>query len=188
MKTIHIMRSMLIGLLAMCLSGSAAMAQENPATGSDGAAQGMCGTQEIVPEKCTCCCCKATGMATGTGTVVGTDTCAGTSIGAGASTEATEGSPTPSQETLGSMRGEIDHIDSLLIELLAQRMDVCLRVGRYKKAAGLEAVQPARYQSLMDSHAAQGEQRGLDPSYVRQIFELIHDESVRQQKIILGTE
>ena len=88
---------------------------------------------------------------------------------------------------LTSMRKEIDALDDRLMETVIQRMKVCRQVGEYKKEHSMPALQSARFQEILDKRCAQGESEGLDGEFVKKMYELIHDESVRQQNIILGT-
>ncbi len=90
-------------------------------------------------------------------------------------------------DSLTEMRQQIDSIDSQLIDLLARRMQVCLAVGEYKKRNGISVVQKNRYHEILEKRSRQGVDKGLDPTYVKNIMNLIHDESVlRQEKLLPG--
>ncbi|MDE6098767.1 MAG: bifunctional 3-deoxy-7-phosphoheptulonate synthase/chorismate mutase type II [Muribaculaceae bacterium] len=84
-------------------------------------------------------------------------------------------------ESLSQMRGEIDAIDSEIINLLARRMDVARRIGDYKRAQGLPVIQSERYSQLIDQRTAQACALNLDDAFIRGILEAIHEESVRLQ-------
>jgi chorismate mutase len=47
-------------------------------------------------------------------------------------------------------------------------------------------VQTSRYSEILDKRGAQGSLCGIDTHCTRQIFEAIHEESVRQQMEILN--
>ena len=79
------------------------------------------------------------------------------------------------------LREQIDTIDNDLMELLAKRMRVCREIGQYKKEHGLTILQTNRYNEILDKRSAQGSLTGLGEEFVKKIFELIHEESVRQQ-------
>lgn len=77
---------------------------------------------------------------------------------------------------------QIDSIDNEIIDLLAKRMKVCLVVGQYKKEHGISVVQSNRYNEIVEKRSKQGTEKGLSEDFVKQIVELIHSESVRQQR------
>ncbi len=87
---------------------------------------------------------------------------------------------------LKELRMQIDSIDNEIIDLLAKRMQVCLAVGRYKKEHGLAVVQSNRYNEIVEKRSKLGTEKGLSEDFVKQIVELIHTESVRQQQEITG--
>ena len=91
-----------------------------------------------------------------------------------------------SPETINAMRGQIDEIDNALIELLAKRMRVSREIGVYKRANDLTVVQTDRYTEILYKRGAHGVLCGMSADFVRNIFECIHEESVRQQIEILN--
>ncbi len=89
---------------------------------------------------------------------------------------------TSTDDSLKEMRQQIDTIDSQLIDLLAQRMKVCRQVGEYKKRNDITVIQSDRYHEILVKRSQQGASKGLDTTFVKNIMNLIHDESVRQQE------
>ena len=83
---------------------------------------------------------------------------------------------------LKKLRMQIDSIDNEIIDLLAKRMKVCLAVGQYKKEHGIAVVQSNRYNEIIEKRCKLGTEKGLSGDFVKQIVELIHSESVRQQR------
>lgn len=82
---------------------------------------------------------------------------------------------------LGDYRAHIDSIDSRIIELLAERMDVAREIGSYKQQHAMAVVQHDRYNELLESAEARAEFMGLSRSFINQIYSAVHEESVRQQ-------
>lgn len=76
---------------------------------------------------------------------------------------------------LNWLRAEIDELDERLWETIAARMDVSKRIGEWKKAHGVAALQPERYQEIVERIKDKGE-------WALRIWEQIHEESLRQQK------
>jgi len=95
-------------------------------------------------------------------------------------------SQTVSTENITALRRQIDELDNQLIEVLAKRMRVSREIGQYKKEHGMTIVQTTRYSEILDKRGAQGSLCGIDTACTRQIFEAIHEESVRQQMEILN--
>lgn len=89
-------------------------------------------------------------------------------------------------ESLEALRKQIDEIDNQLLELLARRMRVCREIGTYKKEHNLTVVQTARYSEILEKRGAQASLCGMSDSFIRDVFEHIHEESVAQQIEILN--
>lgn len=89
-------------------------------------------------------------------------------------------------DTLTSLRKNIDELDNELIDLLAKRMRISRQIGEHKKEHGMAIVQTKRYSEILDKRGAQGSLMGIDPECVKNIFEHIHEESVRQQMEIIN--
>ncbi len=88
---------------------------------------------------------------------------------------------TSSTEGITALRKQIDEIDNQLMEILAKRMRVCREIGQYKKEHNMTVLQTSRYNEILDKRGAQGSLCGMDPSFIKTVFEAVHEESVRQQ-------
>lgn len=93
---------------------------------------------------------------------------------------------TVSTENIKQLRGQIDQLDNDLMDLLAKRMRVCREIGQYKKEHNIQVLQTGRYSEILDKRGAQGVLTGMSAEFVKQIFEHIHEESVRQQLEIVN--
>ena len=89
-------------------------------------------------------------------------------------------------EGIHELRKQIDELDNQLMELLAKRMRVCREIGQYKKEHNMTVLQTVRYNEIQNKRGAQGALCGMDPDFVRKIFEKVHEESVRQQMEIIN--
>jgi isochorismate pyruvate lyase len=68
---------------------------------------------------------------------------------------------------MGDVRGEIDRIDSALVDLIAERFGYVDRAWQLKQASGTEgATVPWRIQQVIDRVRAQAKARGLPPEMV----------------------
>ncbi len=89
-------------------------------------------------------------------------------------------------EGITMLRKQIDELDNQLMELLAKRMRVCREIGQYKKEHNMTVLQTSRYNEILDKRGAQGSLCGIDPAFVKTVFEAVHEESVRQQMEIIN--
>jgi chorismate mutase len=88
---------------------------------------------------------------------------------------------------LNWLRAEIDELDDKLWDTIAARMDVSRRIGEWKKANGVAPLQPERYEMIRERlknltptlSSGEGE---LRTEFKLALWELIHEESLRQQE------
>lgn len=89
-------------------------------------------------------------------------------------------------ENIVALRKQIDEIDDVIISNIAKRMQVSREIGQYKKEHGMTIVQTSRYSEILGKRGAQGALLGIGVDCIKQIFESIHEESVRQQVEIIN--
>ncbi len=80
-------------------------------------------------------------------------------------------------KVLDPLRREIDAVDDRIVELLAVRQGIVRRVAAVKQANDIPVVLGDRIDEVKDRNAAHGVAQGLDPDYVRRVFEVIIDEA-----------
>ena len=84
-------------------------------------------------------------------------------------------------------RALLDEIDNDLMRLISKRMQIAREIGEIKREKGLTVFQPFRYNEVMERYAADSALHSLDVEAMKDIFEVIHSESIRQQlKIVNG--
>ncbi len=81
-------------------------------------------------------------------------------------------SPAP---TLAELRDRIDTLDAILVHVLAERFRLTDRVGRFKAAEALPALDPEREAAQMERLGTLAAEAGLDPQIGRDILGLIVD-------------
>ena len=91
-------------------------------------------------------------------------------------------------ENLAELRRQIDGIDEQLLELLAKRMRISREIGVYKKEHNMPILQSPRYSEILEKRSNMGEQMELSTDFVIEILKEIHEESVRQQMIIMNEQ
>ncbi len=84
-------------------------------------------------------------------------------------------------QELAGLRSKIDSLDSILIETLAKRMQVSREIGDYKHLHNMPIVQTGRYNDLIQNRLEFAAQLGLSEQLIKQIYALIHEESVNIQ-------
>jgi chorismate mutase len=89
-------------------------------------------------------------------------------------------------ENLAELRRQIDTIDEQLLEVLAKRMRISREIGVYKKEHNMPILQSPRYNELLEKRARMGEDLSLSAEFVKEILRTIHEESVRQQTIVMS--
>ena len=89
-------------------------------------------------------------------------------------------------ESINQLRKQIDDLDNHLMDVLTKRMRISREIAEYKKLHNMTVVQTTRYSEILDKRAAQGVLCGMSSDFVRDIYEHIHEESVRQQLEIMN--
>jgi chorismate mutase len=89
------------------------------------------------------------------------------------------------ENKLENLRARIDSIDHEIMEVLAQRMGIVKQIGQYKKENKVTALQINRWAQIMDDRSRLAEKLSLDDAFIKALFQLIHEDSVRQQSEIM---
>ena len=82
---------------------------------------------------------------------------------------------------LQNLRKEIDIIDDELLNLLAKRLNVSEKIGEFKKEHKVAVLQMDRWSKVLDDHINKGVNMGLEEESVKEIFEVIHKDSIKKQ-------
>ena len=92
------------------------------------------------------------------------------------------------ENRLDVLRNRIDSIDAELLETLSSRVAITKQIGRYKKENNVTALQIGRWSQLMEDRIKIGKKLELSEDFVKHIFQLIHEDSVRLQTEIMDEE
>ncbi|MBD3347115.1 MAG: 3-deoxy-7-phosphoheptulonate synthase [Chitinivibrionales bacterium] len=85
-------------------------------------------------------------------------------------------------EKLSLLRNDIDTIDNNIIALLGKRMDDVKQIGELKQQNKVSLLQPARWDQIVKSRIDQAKEHSLNPDFVRDIYEHIHEEALTIQE------
>lgn len=92
------------------------------------------------------------------------------------------------ESRLDLLRNRIDAIDSELLEMLSSRVEIVKQIGKYKKENNVTALQINRWSQLMENRVNIGKKLDLNETFVKILFQLIHEDSVRMQTDIMDSE
>ena len=92
------------------------------------------------------------------------------------------------ENRLDVLRNRIDAIDAELLETLASRIEIVKQIGRYKKENNVTALQINRWSQLMENRVTLGKKLDINETFVKILFQLIHEDSVRMQTEIMDEE
>jgi chorismate mutase len=85
---------------------------------------------------------------------------------------------------LSDWRRRMDEIDKKLVELLNERSQCALEVGRIKQEAGMPIYQPVRENEVL-ANAARNNKGPLSDAAIRRLFERIIDEARSAERIAM---
>ena len=84
------------------------------------------------------------------------------------------------------LREKIDHMDQELIEVLSARMKLTEKIGDYKKENQVTVFQLERWNEIMNTRPEWAKLAQLAPDFIRELYKIIHDESIRIQTEIMN--
>ena len=82
---------------------------------------------------------------------------------------------------LENLRQRIDRLDDQLLHVLKKRFQIVNQIGILKKELKLSAMQPQRWDKVIKARLKIAEQMKLRKSFILEVFNLIHQESLQQQ-------
>ncbi|MFY0654419.1 MAG: bifunctional 3-deoxy-7-phosphoheptulonate synthase/chorismate mutase type II [Cyclobacteriaceae bacterium] len=87
---------------------------------------------------------------------------------------------------LKELRKKIDQIDHDLLEAMGARMKVAEEIALHKKEHKITILQTGRYDELMNDRIDQGKKFHLKEDFVKELYEMIHENSIRRQTQIMN--
>lgn len=92
------------------------------------------------------------------------------------------------KKKVSELRTRLDEMDTGLVNLLAERMDVAEEIGRLKKTANVTVLQTSRWDETLRQVRRHGQEHGFDEAFIDALFKTIHQESIdRQERILRGS-
>lgn len=86
---------------------------------------------------------------------------------------------------LDHLRQLTDSVDVEIIDLLARRMELSVRMGEVKRDCNMTAYQPERWREIVSTRGARAKALNISADFIVALYEMIHDESIKKQLEIL---
>ncbi|WP_094745891.1 chorismate mutase [Vaginella massiliensis] len=86
---------------------------------------------------------------------------------------------------LQSLRHQIDELDSVILDAIAQRMKIANAIGELKKEHNVAVFQPERWKQIKESSIKTGASLGLSEDFIDKLLQALHQESVAQQNKVM---
>ncbi|TFY90626.1 chorismate mutase [Pseudomonas kairouanensis] len=96
-------------------------------------------------------------------------------------TQSKQSSRTAPSTILQPMREHLDQINNHLVDLLCERMNVCMDIAELKAVHDIPMMQPQRIVQVFDQLKNKSVSVGLRSEYVESIFRLIIEETCVQE-------
>ncbi|CBW27470.1 putative chorismate mutase [Halobacteriovorax marinus SJ] len=90
------------------------------------------------------------------------------------------------EQELDALRGQVDRVDQEILEALKTRTEIIKKIGEAKKEKNIMPLQIQRMDELMKKRIDLGKDLGLTETFVKDIYDTIHSESVRIQSQIVN--
>jgi chorismate mutase-like protein len=85
-------------------------------------------------------------------------------------------------------RERLDELDTMLIEVIAERMQLCTEIAWIKREGQIPMMQPHRLAHVRAKSIEEGRKRGLDEGFVHRLIDVLVQESCRLEDLIIGNE
>ncbi|MFJ8078123.1 chorismate mutase family protein [Streptomyces sp. NPDC096176] len=89
--------------------------------------------------------------------------------------------PAPAEpgEDLAQLRARLDRTDTALLDAVRERLQICLRIGEYKRLNQVPMMQPHRIATVHANAARYAAEHGIDPAFLRTLYDTIITETCR---------
>ncbi|MFZ4156280.1 chorismate mutase family protein [Streptomyces pseudogriseolus] len=84
-----------------------------------------------------------------------------------------------SADDLPALRGQLDAVDAVLLEAVRERLEICLRIGEYKRVHGVPMMQPQRIAAVQERAARFARRHGIDPGFLHRLYDVVIAETCR---------
>ncbi|MCH2023682.1 MAG: bifunctional 3-deoxy-7-phosphoheptulonate synthase/chorismate mutase type II [Saprospiraceae bacterium] len=89
------------------------------------------------------------------------------------------------QNKINHFRNLIDQIDSQVLDMMDQRMNIVRKIGAYKKESNIAILQIERWRYVRDTCLAKSNKLEISQKFVEEFINTIHNESILQQTAVM---
>jgi chorismate mutase len=93
---------------------------------------------------------------------------------------------TVKRDELQALRARLDEADRGLLNSLGERVECCRQIAHVKRRTGVPMMQPHRIELVHDRAARFAREHGLEPTFVRRLYDLIIEETCRVETFVMG--
>jgi|SRR5579859_3806614 len=90
------------------------------------------------------------------------------------------------RDSLESLREQLDRVDQELLDTIHRRIECGIRIAQYKAAHAVPVMQPGRVTLVKERAARYGAERGIDPAFLIELYELIINEMCRVEGLVIA--
>ncbi|MGQ1908705.1 chorismate mutase [Marinifilum sp. RC60d5] len=91
-------------------------------------------------------------------------------------------------DQLEKYRDQIDSIDTQLIQLLSQRMNIIEEIGEYKFKNNMTILQLKQWEKVRERGVDLGNSLGMSEKFITQLLRMIHKEAILKQNEIMNSK
>ena len=88
-------------------------------------------------------------------------------------------------DKMNQFRKKIDMLDTRILDILGQRMEVARNIGALKKTRNVAILQNARWLEILERMKANGLERNLSEDFIDQFYKAVHQESINHQEKVM---
>ena len=89
-------------------------------------------------------------------------------------------------DRINAIREQVSNLDDRLFDLLSERMDFSEKVGQLKRENNITILQQEHWTKVINKRLNSSKEYQLTPTFVRQLMDAIHQESIRHQTAIMN--
>jgi 4-amino-4-deoxychorismate mutase len=89
---------------------------------------------------------------------------------------------------LEQCRERLDELDTTLVEVIGERMQLCAEIAQIKRKGQIPMMQPHRLAHVRAKSIDIGRKRGLDEAFVHRLLDVIFQESCRLEDLIIDNK
>lgn len=90
------------------------------------------------------------------------------------------------QDSLEQLREQLDRLDRDLLDTIRKRIECGIRIAEYKAANAVPMMQPGRVTLVKERAARYGAERGVDPAFLVELYDLIINEMCRVEDQVIA--